>query len=339
MIYVYTEDRNEGMALMRNAIDIYLSNSNIIVNTLDGIKNLQNSIKNLSLNPEDAVYYIYDDIAENADVQMHLKNGKKEISRSKYRDQIKLIPIFCCEHTILMATDIEKFSHSDALRAVLEVREYRDLKNVTKMTKQNKIFDDYYNKARKKRENTLKRIQRNKGIVYNQNDIENGVTVEKLYKEIIKDALRPPLAITALLGNCWTCDCCINKNRVCSMHINNNTLYKTEKKQFLVDRTVYIKIIKHIASEQKLSLKSLNKLKLDDKQLNKRANQIIKEFNIETHNCMLKCKQHIKQYVKKAGNKSCTKWEIIDYCTSLGYTENQAEIAFEHIVKQLEKNS
>ena len=243
MIYIYTEDKNEGMVLMKNAIDIYLSGYNIIVDTLDGIKNLQDNIKKLQLNAEDTVYYVYDDVSENADVQNHLKNGKREISRSKYKGQINLIPIFCCEHSILTAMDIEKFSHPDVLKVILEVQGYKDLRNITKMTKQNNIFDVYYTKARTKRENTLKRLQRNKGITYTQNDIEIGVSAEKLYKEIIKDALRPPLALTATLGDCWTHDCCINKKRVCSMYINNSVLYEAEKKQFLVDRTVYIKII------------------------------------------------------------------------------------------------
>ncbi len=338
MIYIYTEDKNEGMVLMKNAIDIYLSGHNIIVDTLDGIKNLQENVKNLQLNPEDTVYYIYDDVSENVDVQNHLKTGRREINRSKYKGQINLIPIFCCEHSILTATDIEKFSHPDVLRVILEVKEYRDLRNITKMTKQNKLFDVYYDKARKKRENTLKRLQRNKGRTYTQNDIEIAVTAEKLYKEIIKDALRPPLAITATLGDCWTHDCCINKNRVCSMHINNSVLYEAKKKQFLVDRTVYIKIIKRIASEQGLSLNIVQDLSLDDKQLNKKANQIIQDFAAENRKRILKCSQHIKQYVLKSGNNGCTDLEIIRYCTSLGYTENQVRSAIEYVVKQ-DKNA
>lgn len=339
MIYIYTEDKNEGMVLMKNAIDIYLSGYNIIVETLDGIKNLQDNIKKLQLNPEDTVYYIYDDVSENADVHNHLKNGRREISRSKYKGQINLIPIFCCEHSILTAADIEKFSHPDVLRVVLEAKEYKDLRNITKMTKQNTLFAVYYDKARKKRESTLKRLQRNKGIAYTKNDIENGVTAEKLYKEIIKDALRPPLAITAKFGDCWTHDCCINKNRVCSMHINNSVLYEAEKRQFLVDRTVYIKIIKRIASEQGLSLNIVQNLSLDDKQLNKKANQIIQDFAAENHKRMLKCRQHIRQYVLKSGNNGRKDLEIIRYCTSLGYTENQARDALEYIVKQAETAS
>ena len=158
MIYVYTEDKKEGLVLMKNAIDIYLSDYNIVVDTIDGIKNLKESVNNLQLNPEDAVYYVYDDVTENSGVQDHLKNGRKAINRSKYKGQINLIPIFCCEHSVLTAVGIEKFSHPDVLKVIFEIQEYKDLRNVTKMTKKNKVFNAYYNKARTKRENTLKRV-------------------------------------------------------------------------------------------------------------------------------------------------------------------------------------
>ncbi|MBQ8327961.1 MAG: hypothetical protein IJX86_12940 [Lachnospiraceae bacterium] len=339
MIYLYTEDKNEGLALAQNAVNIYLGKYNIVVGTIDGIKNLANHISNLSLNIEDFVYYVYDDIPENADVQKHIKNARKVIGRSNFKNQIHLISIFCCEHSILTAVEIEKFSHPDIIKTIFAVQEYTDLKNITAMTKSNSVFDKFYDRARKERERTLKSIQKKNGLVYTQNDIESGVSAEKLFKGIFKDAFTAELNITTLLGKCWEQDCCFKKNRVCSMNINNRVLCGTEKKQFLVDRTVYIKVVQLIAKEQNLQLSIVQRLNLDDIKLSKKAIQIVNDFKAESHKCMLRCRQHIRQFIIDSGETGRNDNEIINYCTGAGFTEKQAKKALEFIVKQAKGNN
>lgn len=326
MIYVYVEDKTEGFALMKNAIDMYLSNKNVTLDTLDGVKNMANHIRDIQLNANDSAYYIYDNVPENLDVQKHLSTAMTMISHSKYRNQIYLIPIFCCEHSVLTADDVEIFAHVSALRYIYLLKQYQDLNSITRNTKYNKEFKPIYDKYRKERERTLKSLVRKQKIKdYTKNDIELGVSAEKLCKGIFQKAFNDPdIKITNTLGNCWNEQCCFKKNIICSMHTSTRKLESTEKRQFLVERTVYYKIIKQIAKEQNLELKETKALDLGDITFSKQALKVF-DTNKKTNSKLIKqCMHNIEEYLIYTENDYS---KAIKFCISCGYTEQEVETA------------
>ena len=58
MIYIYTEDSNEGLNIMRMLADLYLIDADKIVkiDTINGISNLEDNIRELNINENDKVY-------------------------------------------------------------------------------------------------------------------------------------------------------------------------------------------------------------------------------------------------------------------------------------------
>lgn len=330
MIYIYTEDKKEGLTLIKNAVDLYLDAYNISTGTIDGIKNLAIHIRNLQLNKNDIVYYIYDNVSDNSYVLQHLKNANTEMVHSKYQLQIRFIPIFCCEHAILSACGIEAFANKNSMDAILELKEYHQVENLTLITKANRAFDKYYNIARRKRENTLKRKV---GQAYSLNDIEIGVTAEKLYKEIFKEAFIADLAMNNGLGKCWNNDCCIKKKKICSMHINCRKLQGIEKSQYLADGTVYFKIIQQIAIEQNLELRSRLKVNLGNIKFDKTVLEIMEEHKRTSERRVQKCAKFIKEKVL-GYNELHNEYDIINECLYNGYTESQAKRAIERIIKE-----
>ena len=76
-------------------------------------------------------------------------------------------------------------------------------------------------------------------------------------------------------------------------------------------------------------------MNLDDKKLSKKAMKIIQDFNTKNHKRILECEQHIEQYVLNSDD-GYTDLEVVNYCTSIGYTEIQARCAIDHITKRVE---
>ena len=332
MIYIYVEDKKEGFTLMRNAVDMYLGWENIVVDTFDGIINMAEHMQNIQLDTSDAAYYIYDDVTENRYVQDHLNNVKRVYRNSRYRNQIHLISIFCCEHSVLTAENVELFSHVNALRYIYLLKQYKSLKAITRNTKYNKEFEPIYAKYRKDREHVLNSlVKKGKIQSYTQNDIEIGVSAEKLCKGIFEIALRDDLEITDILGKCWSIDCCHKKNIICSMHINSRKLVLAEKKQFLVDKTAYYKIIVRIANEQRLILKETDNLLLSGIRFSKQALKVINANKQSNQRSIQECKHNIEQYLIYT-NFDYSK--AIEFCTGCGYTEQEAEIALNLIIKE-----
>lgn len=335
MVYIYTEDKKEGKALIENAINMYLSRykDKITVESIDGIKNLDLHVQTLTLDINDVAYYIYDDVKENKNVQLQLLNGIRSIRNSKYKKQIKLISHFCCEHSLLIADGIEAFSNEKALEFIAVLKQYKDISNITKYTKLNPLFKELYDKARKNRERTLQRMERNNGTKYTNNDIEEGVSAEKLCKEIFKIAFTSDLRISEKLGDCWVKDCCFKRNKICSMDTKNYALLGEDKQQFLVDNTIYYNIIQKIAQEQGLQMDVRNYIDMKKVQLSRVSTQLIEHYKLQEKQSIMRCKKAVIKYVKESNKERCTEDEITEYCIKLGYTEYVINKAIEIIIE------
>lgn len=325
MVYIYVEDEKEGLVLMNNAVDMYLDRRVVTVDTFHGIYELKDHIENLILNNNDAVYYIYDDIPGNDSVQSNILEAKSSIHDLNMDKQVNLVPIVCCEYVILTANNIELFVHRNAIDLVHKLNKYIVTNNITSETKDDIVFKDMYNKARKEREDRLKHVQKKYNKSYSQNDIENTVTIEKLCKKILAEALQCELRITDKLGDCWEKDCCIRKTRVCSIGTNNRTLEGIEKKQFLVDNTEYMNIINRIAKENNLSMKQHSKIDFSTfaltKSIQAKISQLDKLFN---YNINL-CTANLDTYY----SEGYTLAEAKRMCKRQGFSDNDIRIAIE----------
>jgi hypothetical protein len=327
MIYIYTEDSSEGLLLMKNAVNLYLRQyNNIKADTINGISKLAEHIRNLNINSDDTVYYIYDNITENIAVQQHLINSLNMIRLSKYKEQIKLVPILCCEYSVLTAEHIELFAKYSQISYIKELKSYKDTGNITINTKKNKIFEQFYAKARKERERTLKSRQVRTGETYTNNDIEEGISIEKLCKKIMIAAFDADLklidSVNNTFGKCWNTDCCFKKNRICSMHVNTRKLHGTEKLQFLAEETVYIKIIKLIANDNQLSISTdIGKLNLADITFRKEAQLEISKYEsdkIQEIHTIKECAANLDLYMNEF---KYSEKKAVAECIRSGYTE------------------
>lgn len=258
MIYVYVEDKKEGLLLLNNAVQLYLVDTSCIyTDSFCGIYKLVEHIELLNISDKDIVYYIYDNVPGNTDVPNIIKNAKYEIILKKLEKQVYLLPILCCEYSILTANNIELFSHIDGIKLIQKLKQFTISANLTTETKQETAFLTLYNRIRKEREKKLIRRQKKYGSTYTQNDIEKAVTIEKLCKEILKETFQNELRITDKLGDCWDKPCCIKHTRICSIDPKSRLLHNNEKKQFLAEKTIYLPLISKIAKENGLQLKHL----------------------------------------------------------------------------------
>lgn len=323
MIYIYVEDEKEGLALMNNAVDMYLDRNKVTVDTFHGIYDLKDHIESLVLNNNDKAYYVYDDIPGNTNIQSNILEAKSSIHDLNLDKHVSLIPIVCCEYTILTANNIELFVHRNAIDLVHKLNKYIITNNITSETKDDTVFKDMYNKARKEREDRLKHVQKKYNKNYSQNDIEKTVTFEKLCKKILAEALQCELRITDKLGDCWEKDCCIRKTRVCSIGTNNKALDSIEKKQFLVDNTEYMNIINRIAKENNLSMKQHSKIDFSTftltKSIQAKIDQLDKLFNYNINACAANLDTYYLDGYTLA--------EAIDMCEKRGFSDNDIRIA------------
>lgn len=323
MIYIYVEDKNEGFLLMKNAVNIYISNSNINVDTFNGIFNLENHLQNLSINENDKVYYIYDNVPGNTDIPSILKNTKKLIKQRDLQEQVYLMSILCCEYAILTADNIELFSYRNAIELIQKLKEYTVTPRLTTDTKNEPRFTELYDRARKDQEKKLIRKQKSKGVSYTKNDIEKAVTVEKLCKKMMTEVFPNELSITKELGDCWEKDCCIKKNRICSIDVKSSLLSNIEKKQFLVDKTVYIKIVTKIAEKEQLVIESLPQVDISTIYLIETVKRKIDRCKQSFKLNIAKCKYNLESHY----DAGYTRKEAESMCKESGFSENEIRIA------------
>lgn len=158
MIYIFTEDSRDGKELIESVVKILYPDYDIKVDTLQGIYNAVNKLKdkieqnNIDFN-NDYIIVVIDNILENIDIRQDIKD--LNIFCRKYSN-IKLINTQSFEVEILRVDDIEY------LGDVSEYNKYfRKLKNITNTTamtmkvKNDEVYEPLINKAvelkRKKR--------------------------------------------------------------------------------------------------------------------------------------------------------------------------------------------
>lgn len=180
MIYIFTEDSRDGKELIGSVVKILYPDYDIKVDTLQGIYNAVNKLKdkieqnNIDFN-NDYIIVVIDNILENIDIRQDIKD--LNIFCRQYSN-IKLINTQSFEVEILRVDDIEY------LGDVSEYNKYfRKLKNITNITamtmkvKNDEVYEPLINKAVE-----LKRKKRNR---YSDAQILASISIETISKLIL----------------------------------------------------------------------------------------------------------------------------------------------------------
>lgn len=157
MVYIYVEDKNEGLHLMRMAANKYnIDVTKILIDNFNGIFNLITHIEGLNLCNSDKVYYIYDSIEGNTDIPIIVKNANARLNSLNLSVQVQLLPIVCLEYHILAAQNMELFIHKTCIDAV-EALKMCNVDTITEETKSLDIFSTDYDSIRKRQEKALRK--------------------------------------------------------------------------------------------------------------------------------------------------------------------------------------
>lgn len=180
MIYIFTEDSRDGKELIESVVKILYPDYDIKVDTLQGIYNAVNKLKdkieqnNIDFN-NDYIIVVIDNILENIDIRQDIKDIN--IFCRQYSN-IKLINTQSFEVEILRVDDIEY------LGDVSEYNKYfRKLKNITNTTamtmkvKNDEVYEPLINKAVE-----LKRKKRSR---YSDAQILASISIETISKLIL----------------------------------------------------------------------------------------------------------------------------------------------------------
>lgn len=228
MIYIFTEDSRDGKELIESVVKILYPDYDIKVDTLQGIYNAVNKLKdkieqnNIDFN-NDYIIVVIDNILENIDIRQDIKD--LNIFCRQYSN-IKLINTQSFEVEILRVDDIEY------LGDVSEYNKYfRKLKNITNTTamtmkvKNDEVYEPLINKAVE-----LKRKKRSR---YSDAQILASISKLILNKVFAGNANLKPIS-----GNCWKNNCCIRKSNECILSIID--VEKIQKEEKLKAVIVYI---------------------------------------------------------------------------------------------------
>ena len=247
MIYIFTEDSRDGKELIESVVKILYPDYDIKVDTLQGIYNAVNKLKdkieqnNIDFN-NDYIIVVIDNILENIDIK------DLNIFCRQYSN-IKLINTQSFEVEILRVDDIEY------LGDVSEYNKYfRKLKNITNTTamtmkvKNDEVYEPLINKAVE-----LKRKKRSR---YSDAQILASISIETISKLILNKVFAGNANLKPISGNCWKNNCCIRKSNECILSIidvekiqkeekikSSNSLYKL---QVLMANTIYLSVLKEI---------------------------------------------------------------------------------------------
>lgn len=205
MIYIRVEDSTDGFVLCQNIVRIYFKdNCNINIDTMRGIFNIENTIKSVMniMEPSDSLLIIYDDIIENPLVSRHIEEANKLVEGDS---RVYFIPTLSFELEILMINNIEFIYNTDIYNDLArEIREiYRKTESIsiiTSVTKNDKRYNDMYEKARKVR------ADKREYKYLNSIDFEKAITIESICKDILnrifnRSDIRP-------IRDCWVHNCC-----------------------------------------------------------------------------------------------------------------------------------
>lgn len=311
MVYLYVEDSNEGLYLMKLTQQLYnIGSDSLIIDTFNGIFEIVKHVQNLTIQSNDSVYYVYDNIEGNTDVPRNLQYAKNTLIQKGIHNNVIFIPIVCCEYSILVAEHMEMFFNKDVLMYCLSLKACKSEKLTTE-TKQLSIFHGIYNNIRNRQKNRL--IARKKSNQITENDVELTVTAEKLCKYILHEALKGDLIVydksNKCCGNCWENDCCIKTHkRSCNISVKsvNLSLLSIEKKKLLLQGTHFYKVLSMICNKHGIACNNKAIIELNNIQLN---NKIKEKIDNYYHNVSL-CIQNIYAFAEMGADEDT----IIEKC-------------------------
>ena len=211
-MHIIVEDSTDGFVLCEVIRSIYADRPDVILESFHGVVNFKNSLEETIKNTpvSETIVAVYDDIMENPIVRKGCKDASELAKQYKSR-AIRFIGTMSFELETLMVDGIEYFADFVTYRKyVWKIRELYNKGNcriaaLTEYTKENEIYDRFYDKIRKEK--------RKKKIYKGMSDevFESCVTVESLAKELLKEIFREHV-IDRPMTKCWIDSCCYRKN-------------------------------------------------------------------------------------------------------------------------------
>lgn len=297
MVYLYVEDSNDGLYLMKLAQSLYNIDSNMLkIDTFGGIFNIVEHIKELNITSKDKVYYLYDNVEGNTDIPRNIKTATNILARKNIQNRVSFITIICCEYSILVAEHMEMFIDRKSLLNCILIKLCSSDK-ITTETKQMSEFNGIYNAIRDKQRKKL--ISRGKILNISNNSVEVTVTAEKLCKYIFHQAfsneLLPYDRNSHQCGNCWENGCCIRENkRGCNISIKSRNLLSVEKKMLLLQGAHFYEVLNDICKKESIACDEKTEIRLDDVILNNKIKKIYDDYK---YNVKI-CKENIYTYLQ-----------------------------------------
>lgn len=336
MIYIYTEDSNEGLNIMRMLANLYLIDADKIVkiDTINGISKLEDNIRELNINENDKVYYIYDNVVENKYVYEHILNSVRLLNKSKYKDMVKLMPIYCCEHSILSDKYAMYFANTELFPMIDEIRKYTNVQGLTYKTKANKTFKQIYNKIRKEKRSKLESLKSKCGIEYSESELEMSVTAEKLCKEIFRKSftLDTRLEFDSSMNNCWSSACCHKKSQICSMDSKCvKQLCGIDKKLMIVCDTNFLRIWLMILEANNIKTRDIKLVDTDSIKFSKKDLLMLDGIDKENEKKISMCEETIKKKVI-GSEKGIPEDILVKQLSESGFTDVVIKSAMRNIL-------
>lgn len=264
MIYVLVEDSKDGYKLCREIVNHYFKNNmhNIVVKSYMGITKLKNVIEDLfeQISEADEIVVVYDDIIENPIVSTSLE----EVNEYTTKVNVHLLPVKSFELEAILIDDIEFTAnynnYKEYIRKIKEAYDkVRDVKYLTKITKEDELYSNMYNQIRKDKakKNIYKRLT--------LKEFERAITIESLSKKLLSK-MYDKCTITKPMGDCWVKSCCYRtKNNKCSPFLNHEKMIKIEYALLMViiSNTEYKKLVKLLGKLLNIKIQ-VQSLKIED---------------------------------------------------------------------------
>ena len=233
MIYIYTEDSSDGFELCKQIKKLYLDNifDDICIDTLGGIWNLKDTIKNIitKFQAQDRLIIIYDDIRENPIISTEINKTLNFLYKNNLHNIVYWIPTKSFELELLFITGFEFFTNIvnynkyfyDLRKIYIETQ---NLASLTKISKNNILYNEMYEKVRKNK------ITRGKYKNLSHDDFEKSITIETIAKSILNKIFENN-SINKPMDMCWINNCCYRKNKCQNQYIDFNKIIETQKQE------------------------------------------------------------------------------------------------------------
>ena len=157
---------------------------------------------------------IFDEVMENPIVESEMLKAYRYIEGKNLESRIKWVPTFSFEIEVLLTAGIELFCNEEyynkyfgKLRDLYS--ETEELLDLTRISKADEQYNNWYAKARKEKS------ERGKYKQLSKEDFERAITIESISKNILTEVFKDNNELVKPMGDCWYNGCCVKHKEKC----------------------------------------------------------------------------------------------------------------------------